>query len=282
VAGNPTQFVMYRAARAAGVDWRFFTSQVAIDQFETAFRGVQALGLDGVALMEPFQSRAIPLMDSVTESALALGKVNVARSDASSWLGDNTLGAALSRCIETRSSRVESVETNLPLPADEESLGAIVVLDAPELAKVIGLASPSLRHRIIQAGETPEHKELRQDTVEDIRPQAWSDGPTKSVDELARQKSPVDFLILKKIPSSAELRLLASLRWGERAGCLLMESQSEKHLRPLRESLISSNVEWIDAAELMANQAAADFHFWTGVVPSVELIRESLEEYLQW
>jgi shikimate 5-dehydrogenase len=32
----------------------------------------------------------------------------------------------------------------------------------------------------------------------------------------------------------------------------------------------------------MANQAAADFFFWTGVSPSVELIRESFEEYLQW
>ena len=57
VAGNPTQFVMYRAARAAGVDWRFFTSQVAVEQFETAFRGIQALGLDGVAVLEPFQAR---------------------------------------------------------------------------------------------------------------------------------------------------------------------------------------------------------------------------------
>jgi len=32
----------------------------------------------------------------------------------------------------------------------------------------------------------------------------------------------------------------------------------------------------------MVHQTAVDFHFWTSYEPNLELIRESLEEYLQW
>ena len=42
------------------------------------------------------------------------------------------------------------------------------------------------------------------------------------------------------------------------------------------------NVNHVDPVELMAHQAAADFHFWTGVYPAIDLIRDSLEEYMQW
>jgi hypothetical protein len=38
----------------------------------------------------------------------------------------------------------------------------------------------------------------------------------------------------------------------------------------------------IDELEWMAYQAAADFQFWTGYDADLDLIRESLEEYLQW
>jgi hypothetical protein len=147
---------MYRAAQAAGIDWRFFTSQVASDQFEVAFRGVQALGLDGVALLEPFQSEAIPLLDSVTETALALGKVNVARSDGNSWLGDNTLGIAIAKLIESRSSLQGIWERNDPnLEQSPNEVGIapkaesqITVVDAPAIAKAIQLASASLALRV--------------------------------------------------------------------------------------------------------------------------------------
>jgi hypothetical protein len=36
---------------------------------------------------------------------------------------------------------------------------------------------------------------------------------------------------------------------------------------------------YVDRIELAAQEAACNFQFWTGVKPSFELIRESIEEY---
>jgi shikimate 5-dehydrogenase len=48
------------------------------------------------------------------------------------------------------------------------------------------------------------------------------------------------------------------------------------------EWLKGRDVPIVEELELMAYRAAVDFHFWTEYEPSIELIRESLEEYLQW
>ena len=280
VAGNPTQFVMYRAARAAGVDWRFFTSQVAIEQFETAFRGIQALGLDGVAVLEPFQAQAIPLLDSVTESALALGRVNVARSDGNSWLGENTLGAAIARCIEPSLVGTETPDSKVPSEGVQTHRGSVVVLNEPTIAKVVRLAANSFSERIVDAGEAAIEPSGSAENTEGMGSQMLPQ--VEPLEHFSQKEKPVEFLILSSVPSTTCLRQIAALAWSVNAGCLVLGSGSEKQLRPLRESLRQRNVNFIEPVELMANQAAADFFFWTGVAPSVELIRESFEEYLQW
>jgi len=271
---------MVRAARAAGVDWRFFTSQVAVEQFETAFRGIQALGLDGVAVLEPFQAQAIPLLDSVTESALALGRVNVARSDGNSWLGENTLGAAIARCIEPSLVGTETPDSKVPSEGVQTHRGSVVVLNEPTIAKVVRLAAHAFSERVVDAGEAAiEPSGLAENTEgmgSQIPPQV------ESLDRFSQKEKPVEFLILSSVPSTTSLRQIAALAWSANAGCLVLGSGSEKQLRPLRENLRQRNVNFIEPVELMANQAAADFFFWTGVAPSVELIRESFEEYLQW
>lgn len=263
VAGNPTQFVMYRAARACGVDWRFFTSQVDASQFETAFRGVQALGLNGAALFEPFQAAIIPLLDSVTESAICLGKVNVARLDGNSWLGENTLGTAISQCVEK--SMVDRDDTE----------SVLLVLGDEALAKVLRLAKPEWSDRVqhirqvsVSATGTDEKDEAACVSLEE-----WANGPAKR---------PVGALVLSTAESGAMLRQLTSLEMSKSACCLVIESGTEKQLRPLRLALQTHHISLVEQVDLMANQAAADFFFWTGVTPAIDLLRDSLEEYMQW
>lgn len=288
VAGNPTQFVMYRAARAAGVDWRFFTSQVAVDQFEKAFRGVQALGLDGAAIFEPFQSAAIPLLDSVTESALLLGKVNVARSDNNSWLGDNTLGSAIAKLVETRLASNPRALANdqVSVTVDEarevESLLAIV--DSPAVARAIQLASTLDTTRILSLRTAEHFVGLDSGTYPTIaKPESDAHSVfCETVESLSESHQPVEFVILATFPTQLQFRKLAMLPWASNAKCILLNQFADGISRPMKAFLSEHSLSLIEPAELMAYQAAADFHFWTGVAPSVELIRDSLEEYLQW
>ena len=282
VAGNPTQFVMYRAARACGVDWRFFTSQVEVDQFEIAFRGVQALGLSGVALLDPFQSEAMPLLDSVTESAMCLGRVNVARLDGNSWLGDNTLGTGIINCIEPllEASRTSISSERTDQEGDRQS--TILVVGDTKIANAMRLANPRLAKRIVVVhegiGDQPkqfEREGRNPNEVKDLLELA-------SLEEFSQSGSTVNCLVLASVPNAAISRQIAGLSWSKSASCLVLASAAEKQLRLWRDSVKVHNVNHVDPVELMAHQAAADFNFWTGVNPAIDLIRDSLEEYMQW
>ena len=282
VAGNPTQFVMYRAARACGVDWRFFTSQVEVDQFEIAFRGVQALGLSGVALFDPFQSEAMPLLDSVTESAMCLGRVNVARLDGNSWLGDNTLGTGIINCIEPllEASRTSISSERTDQEGDRQS--TILVVGDTKIANAMRLANPRLAKRIVVVhdgiGDQPkqfEREGRNPNEVNDLLELA-------SLEEFSQSGLRVGCLVLASVPNATLSRQIAGLSWSKSANCLVLASATEKQLRLWRDYVKGHNVNHVDPVEWMAHQAAVDFHFWTGVNPAVDLIRDSLEEYMQW
>jgi shikimate dehydrogenase len=263
VAGNPTQFVMHRAARAAGLDWRFFTAQVAKGQFEIAFRGIQALGLDGLAVFAPFQEEAVQLLESVTESALLMGKVNVARSDNQSWLGDNTLGSAIASCIEANCASVQQ----LVLP-NESSCRSVLVHGSDTMMSILRLADPKLELKQLEPMKQPE-------------PIPQSETSKEPSDEPKFQDR-FQFLLFERAPSASTIKLLSSVDMAATTRCLVLESSSEKQMRPFVTFLSERQIRMVDPVELLAFQAAADFAFWTGAVPSVELLRDSLEEYLQW
>jgi len=273
VAGNPTQFVMYRAARAAGVDWRFFTSQVDVDQFKVAFRGVQALGLSGMALFEPFQTESLALLDSVTESAMCLGKVNVARLDGNSWLGDNTLGIAIVNCIGPLLTPQVPLASGEATTLPESNPPCILVVGERRIAKVIRLASAELASRIVVVNEEPDA--TSGDTANGTL-------DLESLDAFAQQDRIVDCLVLESLPNAAATRQLSLLKWDSSPSYLILESVSEKQLRLWQDSLKVKGMTRIEPVELMTHRAAADFFFWTGVEPSLDLIRDSLEEYMQW
>ena len=282
VAGNPTQFVMYRAARDCGVDWRFFTSQVEVDQFEIAFRGVQALGLSGVALFEPFQSKAMSLLDSVTESAMCLGCANVARLDGSSWLGDNTLGTGIINCIEPLLEASHTAIFSESVDQESERHSTILVVGDTKIANAMRLASPKLTKRIVLVSEGIGDQPKRFELVEKDSNEVKDSLGFASLDEFSQSGSRVGCLVLASVPNAAISRQIASLSWSKSANSLVLASATEKQLRLWRDSVKGHNVNHVDPVELMAHQAAVDFHFWTGVYPAIDLIRDSLEEYMQW
>ncbi len=273
VAGNPTQFVMYRAARACGVDWRFFTSQVEVEQFETAFHGVQALGLSGMAIFDPFQSKALPLLDSVTESAMCLGRVNVARLDGNSWLGDNTFGTGIINCVERN---IESC-----MESEGGRLSLVLVIGDPRIAKAMCLASPELADRIVVVPDGLD-AHTKQDAVERNQTDVIHARELASIEAFAQSGFRVGCLVLAKVPNAILSRQIAALSWSGSASSLILSNTTDKLLRQWRDSVKVHSVTHIELVDLMAHQAAADFYFWTGVMPAIDLIRDSFEEYLQW
>lgn len=272
VAGNPTQFVMSRAARDCGLDWRFFTSQVAEESFEAAVRGVQALGMQGLVVLEPFQSLIIPWLDTVTQSALRLQRVTVARSDGNSWLGDNLFPTAIWQALDNASSK----QINAPSQSEKRDFAPDSSSDAEVPAKtrrMLFVGSESLFDSLVLSRPRPEYELER-----------WIPGTNLSTDARFGLEARGEWssVVFESVPDLAVTKSLLGLRWESvpRLACLDATSNSEG--RKAREQFLNRGFLAIEPVEWMVCEAMANFAFWTGVTPPVDGIRESLEEYLQW
>ncbi len=278
VAGNPTQFVMSRIARDAGVDWRFFTSEVEPEQFEPAFRGVQALGMAGAALSEPFQNRALSLLESATEPALILGRVNVVRCDGTAWIGDHTLGQAAMQLLRCRFSRFRTMGDSELEPHAIAVCGSIPM--ARSIRSSLGALSGDVT--LFACGDRPivASIETSPPTQALIDYRTW--------DEMDQLERPVRGLIVTDVSAflsgrpASVIRRLQQIGWASDGVCVFTERIPSSLRLELGAWFNERGIQLTDEVELMVHQSAIDFHFWTGHEPNLDLIRESLEEYLQW
>ncbi|XZE46088.1 hypothetical protein SH467x_001356 [Pirellulaceae bacterium SH467] len=272
VAGNPTQFVMSRAAKDCGLDWRFFTSQVAEESFETAVRGIQALGMQGLVVLDPFQSLIIPWLDTVTQSALRLQKVTVARSDGNSWLGDNLFPTAVWQAIDNANLK----QIDAPNQSEKHELAPDSPLGAEAPAKAtrtLLVGSESLFDSLALSRPRPEYELDR-----------WIPGTSLSTDEKFDSKGAPEWstIVLERVPDLATIKAILGLRWESTPRFVCLDATSHSEGRKAREQFLNRGFLPIEPVEWMVCEAMANFAFWTGVTPPVDGIRESLEEYLQW
>lgn len=257
VAGNPTQFVMSRAAAEAGIDWRFFTAHVHSADFESAIKGIRALGLQGFCVLEPYQQDVGSFLDTITECGLALGRVTVGRSEGNSWLGDNLLGQAIWLTLERSLGMAlanESQEATAP-----STKRRIVCVSTPALAKAMELSARELNVELIHLEPAVDCEQPELELIEESR-------------------SPVALVAEGRIPRGL-VKQLASVKWHTQACYLQVSSRSDRELSDDLETAKQIGLKSVDRLELAAQEAACNFQFWTGITPNFDLIRESIEEY---
>ena len=330
VGGNPTQFVMTRVSREAELDWRFFTSQVSPESFETAFRGIQALGMSGAAILPPFQVAVQPLLDSVTPGARALGVVHVAKWESSQWIGEETLCPAVLRALTHRFSKsvseseIEQDESFAPqsigvFGSDRFASALQIALNAfpgdysvfligdppaaeiaqnlvanpkrdlqtgPDSEQELGLDSPTLN-------TNPSHGTANNGVASLQLEAPVASVPRLRLDDLSLTERPVRALILEDIDAmigmsaAARHRIFKDAIWAAHPVAVLLPPptgwvEATKERSQCIVELKQYALEWIDELEILTQQSAINFEFWTGYEPELDSIRESLEEYLQW
>jgi shikimate dehydrogenase len=265
VGGNPTQFVMTRLVREAELDWRFFTSEVPLELFETAFRGIQALGMSGAAILPPFQKNIESFLGSLTTNAKALGVVEVVKWESDQWIGDETLSQAILRSVVHKvSSMVTLQEVDSEQAFSPQSIG---VVGRPELVQALRASLSQIPgdYAVVefQPGETPpDERPLKALIIE-------------------------QFDAIMKMGNQARVRLFKDTHWAQNPMAVFVppatgwiEASKERSL--WIEEFESRNIDRIDELDVLTHQFAINFEFWTGYEASMDSIRESLEEYLQW
>ena len=90
IAGRPGRFgvAMHTAAyRALGLDWTYVA--FGTDDTAGAVAAMRTLGIRGLGVTMPHKLRILPLLDAVTDDALAIGAVNTVVNDDGRLTGHN-------------------------------------------------------------------------------------------------------------------------------------------------------------------------------------------------
>ena len=99
VAENPTGVMQEAGFRAAGLDWRYLTVEVAPGDLENAVRGARAFGMRGFNLTIPHKVAVMEYLDAVAPDAAVIGAVNTVRRDGARLIGENTDGKGFLRGV---------------------------------------------------------------------------------------------------------------------------------------------------------------------------------------
>ncbi len=125
VDGNPTGVLEEAGFAAAGLNWRYLTCRVAVEDLADAMRGMRALGMRGVNLTMPHKVEVIQYLDELSEAARIIGAVNTVIARDGKLIGENTDGKGFVRSL---------TDEGIPLSGK-----TVTLLGAGGAAKAIGV-----------------------------------------------------------------------------------------------------------------------------------------------
>ena len=254
VAGNPTQFLMERAVLQLGLDWRFVTLQVEPDQFEQAALGVRALGFAGTFFLPPFLHRAVDFCDELTLAAQTSRAVRLARRQDAKWIGNDTMAAAIMALLPENILKVTS---------------RILCLGNPSICQILRTMEPLLTDRLDDSFPSDRNPTVLVSPTDASVPMA-SPSDTQEYSAIIVEGSSV----------LASPKRMAALPLSAGARILLLDDDGT--MDRWKEFALQRGMTVIHPIDLSVQHYIESLFFLTGQRGSPILIREGLEEYLNW
>jgi shikimate dehydrogenase len=266
VAGNPTQFILERGFVAAGLEWRCLTAEVPPADLGDAIRGVRAMGFRGAMLSLPHRVAVVEHLDGLTETAECVTAANFVFRDDQRLIGENTDGVAF---LEALRSVVDPREKR------------VVLLGAGGAARAIAFELARADAASIQlVSRTPDHGQFLADLVK-----TQLEIPTTYVpwegDYVVEEGTQIVVNATSVGLGDAEAKLdldVNSLHEGTVVADLIVNPPQTRLLRDAAQRGCTS----LHGLDVLVNQAVAAFQRWTGVDPDAEVMREAVEEYLEF
>lgn len=271
-AGDPTQYVFERAMAAAGLDWRFVTFDVPLERAEDAIRGVRALGFRGAVLTGPLRQSGLPLIDSASPTATFAGAVSMIDRQPEGLVGHMTDGRAA----------VEAIRGHF----DPVSAAVLLIGSGPAAAATALELSLAGVGRLLLANRSMDRSTALAEKLRGIGGVPAPDQPPAAV------------MHVEAIPCERGKPLAIPEEVGLVVSAIPAADKSVIELDAVRPDLVVADLALggepsalvaqgarhgactIDGIEIRCARTAIEFTQWTGLEPNVELLRESLEEFL--
>lgn len=125
VDGNPTGVVEEAGFAAAGLNYRYITCRVAVEDLSAAMRGMRAMGMKGVNLTMPHKIAVLDKLDELSQAARIIGAVNTVVRRGDRLIGENTDGKGFVKSVR---------DAQIPLEGR-----VVTILGAGGAARAIGV-----------------------------------------------------------------------------------------------------------------------------------------------
>ncbi len=264
VGGNPIQYVIEKAFAHHDLDWRCVTFEVGPADLEDAVRGLRAMGFRGAYCAAPHQQAVAGLLDRISDTARAIGAVNVIFREDNTLLGENTDGRgivqAVARETDPKGKRVVLLGAGPVGRAAAVELAAagaagLVILDAVEdrAAKLAALLSRTCGAAAdVVAWRDPWP--IPPETAILLRAADAADGPRSEPLPLRVESFRPELLV-------ADTSLGTPPSW-------------------LMDQAVRRGCKTVDGLALLIEQIAVALQRWTAVEPSRPVLRDAAEEFL--
>jgi len=265
VSGNPTQYMIEKAFAHHDLDWRYLTFEVGPDDLGDAMRGLKALAFYGGHFGDPHKQAVIPFLDRTTETAAAVGAVNLFFRDGDVLVGDNVEGNGVLQAIGW-----------LLDPLGKR----FVLLGAGRLAR-----APALALAAAGAGEITivNRSESRASELVGILAAKFQD-PVSAVPWQGEYAVPIEADVLIHATSIGRQNACESIPLvfdSLRPELLVVDVSTDPPQTRLLHEATVRGCKTVDGLSIFIEQISLALKLWTGIDPSRDVLRDAAEEYLE-
>ena len=262
---NPTGIMQEAAFAAAGLNWRYLLLRVSAEDLSSAIAGIRAMRFRGINLTIPHKVSVLKYLDEVAPDAALIGAVNTVRRAANRLIGENTDGKGFLRSVREDAgvdpagkrivflgaggaARAMSVELALA-GASHITIVNRTRSRGEELVRTLNQRTPAKAEFVQWVGDYPVPPEA------EILVNATSIGLYPNEGDKPRVMMATigpDLLVCDVIPNPPRTAFLtAAAGRGART---------------------------LDGLGMLVYQGAIAFKLWTGLQPSIPVMRQALEK----
>ena len=262
-AGNPAQYLFERVVARDSLDWRFLTLEVEPERLPEALAGAAAMGFRGCLLAGPLRQPAVALVASVSPAAHFAGGCNLLELDDTGRLvGHLTVGRGMLEAIRRHA---------------DPTAAATVIIGTGLLARATAL-------ELTLAG-----------VPEILIADPWDNDPAELVAAIngveGGKASALPAAEVVQIPESVGLVIAAhdSRPLPEATGLtdfrsdlVVVDASLSPQTSPVLQAATTARSCRVDGLEVATAVMAITFHQLTGIDPDTDLLREALDEFLDY
>ena len=264
---NPTGVMQEAAFRAAELNWRYLTIEVAPGGLRDAITGVRAFGMRGINLTIPHKVAVMEYLDEVAPDARVIGAVNTVRREGDRLIGENTDGKGFLRGVRGDAQLDPAGKRAVVLGAGGAARAIVT-----ELA-LAGTADILVVNRTATRGETMV-ADLAGNTGASIRYERWTGTYTvpDGVDLLVNATSIGLYPDVDAVPD-VDLS-------GAQPGMLVSDAVFNPPETGLLKRARERGLPTLDGLSMLVYQGAIGFELWTGEKAPEDVMKAALRQAL--